>query len=163
MHFLPLSFLDQANSIPPPEQGSSRRQGGSPRGGMGVGRCDTKSPYSDQMKNLSHAMPRLGPDRAPPLAVPVPRSREPFRAKGPRPSRQPPFGAYEDEAAFCASIATFDELLAYFIECSKKLVCRRLGRRRRIRMIERIIKDLPREEVQKVVDRMMVTHPEQVA
>ena len=78
-------------------------------------------------------------------------------------SPQPPFGAYEDEAAFWASIATFDELLAYFIECGKKLVRRRLGTRGRIRMIETIINDLPPEEVQKVVDRMKGTHPEQVA
>lgn len=65
----------------------------------------------------------------------------------------PPFGEIEDEAEFWASIATYDELLAYFIEIGKRLVRRKLGMRGRIRMIERIMEDLPADEVRQLLDR----------
>ena len=65
----------------------------------------------------------------------------------------PPFGEIEDEAEFWASIATYDELLAYFIESGKRLVNRKLGTRGRIRMVERIMDDLPAEDIRRIADR----------
>ena len=66
---------------------------------------------------------------------------------------------YEDEAEFWASIATYDELLAYFIETGKRLVNRKLGTRGRIKMIERIMDDLPPEEVENLLQRKNAPQP----
>lgn len=65
----------------------------------------------------------------------------------------PPFGEVEDEAEFWASIATYDELLAYFIESGKRLGNRKLGNRGRIKMVERIMDDLSAEDIRKIADR----------
>lgn len=64
---------------------------------------------------------------------------------------QPPIGEMKDEAQFWARMATYDELLAYFIEAGKRLVQRRLGTRGRIRLAQRVLQGVPTEEIDHLV------------
>ena len=63
----------------------------------------------------------------------------------------PPFVEIDDEAEFWARMATYDELLAYFIECGKRLVHRKIGQRGRIRMVRRMLEDMPIAAVQDLI------------
>ena len=60
----------------------------------------------------------------------------------------------EDEAAFWASISTYDELMAYFIACGRKLVRRNFGRRGRVQMAARALQGLTAQERRQAITEL---------
>lgn len=67
---------------------------------------------------------------------------EEYRAGPPMPA----LADIEDDAAFWAQMATFEELRAYFIACGKKLVRAGLGIRGRVKLARRVLGDLPADQ-----------------
>lgn len=57
----------------------------------------------------------------------------------------------EDEADFWVSISTYDELMAYFIACGRKLVRRNFGRRGRVQLAARALEGLSASERQEAL------------
>ena len=67
---------------------------------------------------------------------------EEYRAGPP----MPVLADIEDDAAFWAQMATFEELRAYFIACGQKLVRAGLGIRGRVKLARRVLGDLPADQ-----------------
>lgn len=58
----------------------------------------------------------------------------------------------EDDAAFWARMATFEELRAYFIACGQKLIRAGLGVRGRVKLARRVLSDLPPDQRRKALE-----------
>ncbi|SFA62545.1 hypothetical protein SAMN04487972_1518 [Paracoccus halophilus] len=73
---------------------------------------------------------------------------EEYRAGPPMPA----LADIEDDAAFWAQMATFEELRAYFIACGQKLIRAGLGVRGRVKLARRVLSDLPPDQRRKALE-----------